>query len=69
MELLKQIRFQALAPEKLDALIELVDHDLGYRLYQAIEAVKCSLSEQAHSRFHFSEATIAIETICRAQRL
>ena len=61
MELLKQIRFQALAPEKLDALIELVDHDLGYRLYQAIESVKCSLSEQAHSQFDFSEATIAIE--------
>ena len=61
MELLKQIRFQALAPEKIDALIELVDHDLGYRLYQAIEAVKCSLSEQARSGFHFSEAAIAIE--------
>jgi len=61
MELLKQIRFQALAPERLDALIELVDHDLGYRLYQAIESVKCSLSEQAHGQFDFSEATIAIE--------
>lgn len=61
MELLKQIRYQAQAPERLDALIELVDHDLGYRLYEAIEAVKCSLSEQARSRFHFSEATIAIE--------
>src|SRR6185436_14609661 len=34
MEVLKQIRFQALAPEKLDALIELIDHDVGYRLYQ-----------------------------------
>jgi len=61
MDLLKQIRYQAQAPERLDALIELVDHDLGYRLYEAIEAVKCSLSEQARSRFHFSEATIAIE--------
>ena len=61
MELLKQIRFQALAPEKLDALIELVDHDLGYRLYQAIESVKCSLSEQETSRFHFKEAAIDID--------
>jgi hypothetical chaperone protein len=67
MELLKQIRFQALAREKLDALIELVDHDLGYRLYQAIESVKYSLSEQAHSQFDFSEATIAIErTVARS---
>jgi hypothetical chaperone protein len=61
MELLKQIRFQALAPEKLDALIELVDQDLGYRLYQAVEAVKCSLSAQTSSQFHFKEATIDIK--------
>jgi hypothetical chaperone protein len=61
MELLKQIRFQALAPEKLDALIELVDQDLGYRLYQAIEAVKCSLSAQTSSQFHFKEAAIDIK--------
>ncbi|HSQ12055.1 MAG TPA: Hsp70 family protein, partial [Candidatus Deferrimicrobium sp.] len=61
MELLKQIRFQALAPKKLDALIELVDQDLGYRLHQAIEAVKCGLSTQTSSQFHFKEAAIDIE--------
>jgi len=61
IELLKQIRFQALEPEKLDALIELVDQDLGYRLHQAIEAVKCNLSAQTSSRFHFKEAAIDIE--------
>ena len=61
IELLKQIRFQALEPEKLDALIELVDQDLGYRLHQAIEAAKCNLSEQTSSRFHFKEAAIDIE--------
>jgi len=61
MALLNQIRFHALAPEKIAALIDLVDHDLGYRLYQAIEAVKCSLSKQIQSGFHFSEAAIAIE--------
>lgn len=61
MELLKQIRFQALAPEKLDALIDLVDNDLGYRLYQAIEAVKCRLSEQAHGEFLFREVAVEIE--------
>ena len=67
MELLRQLHFQALAPEKLAALIELVDHDLGYRLYQAIESVKCRLSEQAQSQFHFREAAVAIEnTVARS---
>jgi len=62
-EILKQIRFQALAPEKIAALIDLVDHDLGYRLYQAIEAVKCRLSEQETSQFHFNEAAIDIARV------
>ena len=39
----------------------MVDHDLGYRLYQAIEAVKCSLSERAQSEFYFPEAAVAID--------
>lgn len=60
MELLKQIRFQALAPEKIDALIDLVDHDLGYRLYQATEKTKCVLSEQLSGGFLFKETTIEI---------
>ena len=37
MDLLRQIRVQALEPQKIDALIDLVDHDLGYRLYQSVE--------------------------------
>lgn len=56
MELLKQLHHQALAPEKLAALIDLVDHDLGYRLYQSTEAAKCALSDSASAQFHFSEA-------------
>ena len=61
MALLRQLQFHALDKAKLDALIDLVDHDLGYRLYQAIESVKCNLSEQATSPFHFKEAAISID--------
>jgi hypothetical chaperone protein len=46
---------------KLDALIDLVDHDLGYRLYRAIEAAKCALSAATATRFSFSEAAVDIE--------
>ena len=62
MELLRRIRFQALAPEKIAALIDLVDHDLGYRLYQSIEKTKCALSVDAMAEFRFSEAAVDIET-------
>ena len=60
MELLKQMRYQALEPAKIDALIDLVDHDLGYRLYRAIETAKCALSETPIAEFHFTEAAVDI---------
>ena len=68
MELLRQIRFQALEPQKIDALIDLVDHDLGYRLYQSVEQAKCSLSDEAQTQFRFHEAVVAIEkAVSRSQ--
>ena len=61
IDLLRQIRFQALDPQKIDALIDLIDHDLGYRLYQSIERTKCSLSDEAQCDFHFGEAAVQID--------
>ncbi len=63
MELLRQLQFQALEKNKLAALIDLVDYDLGYRLYRAIEAAKCALSEKSATQFGFSEAAVTIETV------
>lgn len=61
MDLLHQLQFQALEPAKLGALVDLVDHDLGYRLYRSIEAAKCVLSEQPRTRLHFVEAALALD--------
>jgi hypothetical chaperone protein len=61
MELLKQIRFQAVEPDKFGALIDLVDQDLGYRLYRAIDASKCALSDLAAAQFHFTDGAMAID--------
>jgi hypothetical chaperone protein len=61
MELLRQIRFQALEPQKIDALIDLVDHDLGYRLYQSVEQAKSALSDDAQTQFRFHEAAVTID--------
>lgn len=68
MDLLRQIRFQALEPDRVNALIELVDHDLGYHLYQAIEQSKCNLSNSALTEFQFNEAAIQIaDSVSREQ--
>jgi hypothetical chaperone protein len=67
MELLRKIRFEAAEPEKIDALIHVVDHELGYRLYRSIERAKCALSEHASAKFSFSEAAVPIiEEVFRA---
>jgi hypothetical chaperone protein len=63
MELLRQIHFHSLEPAKIAALIDLVDHDLGYRLYQAVEASKCALSAESATAFHFSETAVDIEQV------
>jgi hypothetical chaperone protein len=61
LELLRQIRHQALEPAKIEALMVLVDHDLGYHLYRSIESVKCTLSEVPETLLCFSEPSVNIE--------
>jgi len=63
MEVLRQIHFQALEPPMIEALIELIDRDLGYHLYASIEQSKCALSETSSTRFWFSEGTLNIEEL------
>jgi hypothetical chaperone protein len=68
MRTLNQLKFHALEPQKIAALIELVDHDLGYRLYQAIEGTKCNLSSAPSSAFVFKELSTRFdESVTRAQ--
>jgi hypothetical chaperone protein len=51
-ELRKLVR-TSLEPEKLETFIDLVDHDEGYPLYQAVSATKMALSAQDEAEFYF----------------
>jgi hypothetical chaperone protein len=62
MEMLRQMRARALEPEKLDALIHVVQEDLGYHLFRAVERTKYTLSEQATSAFRFHDPPVDIAT-------
>lgn len=66
MELLRQIHFGALEPEKIAALIEVVEEDLGYHLFRAVEHTKCALSHEDATQFFFREALVAVQE--RVQR-
>ena len=51
---LKSLVRSALEPEKLEMFIDLVDHDEGYPLYQAISATKMALSSNEEAEFNFA---------------
>jgi hypothetical chaperone protein len=60
MELLEELKFQALAPEKIAALIHVVENDSGYRLYRSVEQTKFALTDGDTATFAFDEAPVAI---------
>ena len=46
----------ALEPDKIEALLHLVEDNLGYRLYRAIEGTKVALSQAESAPFYFEDA-------------
>jgi len=60
MEILKTARLRALEPEKIEALITLIDEDLGYHLHQAVQRVKFELSHADQAEFHFRDGSMDI---------
>jgi hypothetical chaperone protein len=58
MEILKSAHRRALEPEKIDALITLIEEDLGYQLHQAVQRVKFELSRSQEAEFHFRDGSM-----------
>ena len=58
----------ALEPAKLAALVEVLDHNHGYRLYQAVSRLKEALSADEEATFLFEAGSVRIErTVRRAE--
>ncbi|NNH59751.1 Hsp70 family protein [Rhizobium laguerreae] len=51
---LKKLVRTSLEPEKLEIFIDLIDHDEGYPLYQAVSATKMALSSSEEAPFDFA---------------
>ncbi len=54
-EILKSARIRALEPEKIEALITVIEEDLGYQLHQAVQKVKFELSHSQSAEFRFRD--------------
>jgi hypothetical chaperone protein len=57
-ETLKSARIRALEPEKISALIAIIDEDLGFQLHQAVQKVKFELSRSESAEFRFRDGGI-----------
>lgn len=57
-EILKSARVRALEPERIEALINLIQEDLGYQLHQAVQRVKFDLSRSETAEFRFRDGSL-----------
>jgi hypothetical chaperone protein len=67
-EILKSARARAIEPDKIAALITLVDEDLGFQLHQAVQRLKYELSSSTSAEFRFIDGTLDLrKPVTRAE--
>src|SRR5439155_23454578 len=58
IEMLRGIRSQSLAPERITALLHIVQNDLGFYLHRAVQAMKIQLSSEMTGRRVFEDHVV-----------
>jgi len=58
IEMLRGIRFQSLDPERIAALLHIVQNDLGFYLHQAVQSMKVELSSELAGSFVFEDHVV-----------
>ena len=67
LEMLERIRRTASTPERLEAFLLLIRHELGYQLHEAVQRTKFELSAAMTSDFAFESGPVTIrKTVSRA---
>jgi hypothetical chaperone protein len=59
-EILKSARARAQEREKIEALINLIEEDLGYQLHQSVQRLKMELSHHESAEFRFRDGSMNI---------
>jgi hypothetical chaperone protein len=60
LNMLHSTKAEAFEPDKIDALIRLIEEDLGYHLHAAVQRVKFRLSEAPEAEFCFVDGGLEI---------
>ena len=58
IEMLRGIRSQSLDPERIAALLHIVQNDLGFYLHQAVQSMKVALSSELAGSFVFEDHVV-----------
>lgn len=61
LDMLQSVKACALEPDRISALLHLIQNDLGYELHRSVQALKCALSESDHATFRFVHEAAYIE--------
>lgn len=59
--ILQSVMAQAFEPEKVRALIYLIEHDLGYHLHRAVQRTKVALSHAETASFQFVDGDVELD--------
>jgi hypothetical chaperone protein len=65
LQLLLDLRREAVEPERLDRLLRVVENDLGFVLHRATEATKRALSEGPSARFRIDHDLLQVDAEVR----
>lgn len=68
LNMLRTVRAQAAQRAKLDALLYLVENDLGYQLHRAVQRAKVTLSHATHTVFRFTDGDLELEEEVRREQ-
>jgi hypothetical chaperone protein len=60
LNMLRSTKATAFEPEKIEALMHLIEDDLGYHLHAAVQRVKCKLSLDPEAEFCFTDGRMEI---------
>jgi len=63
MNMLQSVKAQALKPERIGALIDLVEEDLGYQLHRAVQKTKTDLSSRQTAEFTFADGSVHLNSV------
>lgn len=61
IQMLRSIRHNSFQPEQLDALLHVIQDDLGFYLHRSIQTTKSALSSEDDGFFQFNDAVVKIE--------